>query len=70
VALRAPADADFRVGGENVVPQVHAVLDRFCAFADQIRSGDIRGVAADRFTDVVNIGIGGSDLGPAWRWRR
>jgi glucose-6-phosphate isomerase len=48
-----------------VVPQVHAVLDRFCAFADQIRSGDIRGVAADRFTDVVNIGIGGSDLGPA-----
>ncbi len=65
VALRAPADADIRFGGENVVPQVHETLDRFCGFADQIRSGDIRGVAADRFTDVVNVGIGGSDLGPA-----
>jgi glucose-6-phosphate isomerase len=65
VALRAPADADIRVDGRNVVPQVHAVLKAFLAFADRIRSGDIRGVAADRFTDVVNIGIGGSDLGPA-----
>jgi glucose-6-phosphate isomerase len=65
VALRAPAGADIRVDGRNVVPQVHAVLKAFLAFADRIRSGDIRGVAADRFTDVVNIGIGGSDLGPA-----
>ncbi len=65
VALRAPADADIRADGKNVVPQVHAVLKAFLAFADRIRSGDIRGVAADRFTDVVNIGIGGSDLGPA-----
>jgi glucose-6-phosphate isomerase len=65
VALRAPADADIRVDGRNVVPDVHEVLDRFTAFADQVRSGDVRGVAADRFTDVVNIGIGGSDLGPA-----
>jgi glucose-6-phosphate isomerase len=65
VALRAPADADVRVEGRNVVPDVHEVLDRFTAFADQVRSGDVRGVAADRFTDVVNIGIGGSDLGPA-----
>ena len=65
VALRAPADADFRVGGENVMPLVHGALDRICAFADGIRSGEIRGVAMDRFTDVVNIGIGGSDLGPA-----
>jgi len=65
VALRAPADADIRVDGENVVPEVHAVLDRFCGFADAVRSGELRGVAADRFTDVVNIGIGGSDLGPA-----
>ncbi|HEX9904160.1 MAG TPA: glucose-6-phosphate isomerase, partial [Propylenella sp.] len=65
VALRAPADDDIRVDGRNVVPDVHAELDRFCAFADQVRSGEIRGVAADRFSDVVNIGIGGSDLGPA-----
>ena len=65
VALRAPKDADIRVDGENVVPEVHETLDRFLAFADQIRSGEIRGVAGDTFTDVVNIGIGGSDLGPA-----
>jgi glucose-6-phosphate isomerase len=65
VALRAPPDADIRVEGRNVVPDVHAELDRFLAFADQIRSGEVRGVAADRFSDVVNIGIGGSDLGPA-----
>jgi glucose-6-phosphate isomerase len=65
VALRAPADADIRIGGENVVPEVHATLDRFLAFAESVRSGEVRGVAADRFSDVVNIGIGGSDLGPA-----
>jgi glucose-6-phosphate isomerase len=65
VALRAPADADIRVDGRNVVPDVHETLDRFLAFADHIRWGEIRGVAADRFSDVVNIGIGGSDLGPA-----
>jgi len=65
VALRAPPDADIRVEGENVVPEVHATLERFLGFADQVRSGEIRGVAADRFSDVVNIGIGGSDLGPA-----
>jgi glucose-6-phosphate isomerase len=65
VALRSAPDDEIRVDGTNVVPEVHAVLDRFCGFADQIRAGEIRGVAADRFTDVVNIGIGGSDLGPA-----
>ncbi len=65
VALRAPADADIRVNGENVIPEVHHTLDRFLRFADQIRSGELRGVAADKFDDVVNIGIGGSDLGPA-----
>jgi glucose-6-phosphate isomerase len=65
VALRAPAGADIRVGGENVVPAVQAMLDRFTAFADEVRSGAVRGVAGDRFSDVVNIGIGGSDLGPA-----
>jgi glucose-6-phosphate isomerase len=65
VALRAAPDADIRVDGRNVVPDVHAELDHFCGFADAVRSGEVRGVAADRFTDVVNIGIGGSDLGPA-----
>jgi glucose-6-phosphate isomerase len=65
VALRAPRAADIRVDGVNVVPQVHEVLESFLGFAEKIRAGEIRGVAADRFTDVVNIGIGGSDLGPA-----
>ncbi len=65
VALRAPEDADIRTGGVNVVPEVHATLRKFLRFADQVRSGEIRGVAADKFSDVVNIGIGGSDLGPA-----
>jgi len=65
VALRAPKDADIRVDGTNVVPEVHETLDRFLSFADHVRAGEIRGVAADKFSDVVNIGIGGSDLGPA-----
>ncbi len=65
VALRAPKDADIRAGGVNVVPEVHATLEKFLGFADSIRSGEIRGIAADKFSDVVNIGIGGSDLGPA-----
>ena len=64
-ALRAPSSGDMRVGGVNVVPDVQETLQRFCQFADDVRSGEIRGVAADRFSDVVNIGIGGSDLGPA-----
>jgi len=58
VALRAPSDAVIKVEGHNVVPDVHAVLDAMAAFADHIR-------ADDRITDIVNIGIGGSDLGPA-----
>lgn len=65
VALRAPKDADFRDGGVNVVPEVHATLEKFLGFADEVRSGEIRGVAGDKFSDVINIGIGGSDLGPA-----
>jgi glucose-6-phosphate isomerase len=65
VALRASPDEDIRVKGENVVPLVHAELDRFLTFAEQIRTGEITGFAGDRFNDVVNIGIGGSDLGPA-----
>ncbi|MDQ0469787.1 glucose-6-phosphate isomerase [Labrys wisconsinensis] len=64
-ALRAPADADIRVEGRNIVPDVHEELARCYAFADAVRSGAIRGATGDRITDVVNIGIGGSDLGPA-----
>jgi glucose-6-phosphate isomerase len=63
VALRAMPDEIFRVGGKNVVPEVHKVLNAMAAFADGVRSGSIKGVAGP-FTDVVNIGIGGSDLGP------
>ncbi|GAA2337893.1 glucose-6-phosphate isomerase [Dactylosporangium salmoneum] len=64
-ALRAPRDAEIFVDGENVVPKVHAVLDRMAAFADRIRSGEWTGYTGKRITTVVNIGIGGSDLGPA-----
>ena len=63
-ALRAAEDADIRVDGENVVPQVHAVLDAMGAFSDGLRDGSICGATGKAFTDVVNIGIGGSDLGP------
>ncbi len=64
VALRAPKDEQIVVDGENVVPDVHAVLDRMAKFADQIRSGDWKGHSGKRIRNVVNIGIGGSDLGP------
>lgn len=64
-ALRAPADAVIEVDGVNVVPQIHATLDRFLAFADAVRAGAIASSDGHPFTDVVNIGIGGSDLGPA-----
>lgn len=63
-ALRAAAEADIRVDGENVVPQVHTVLDAMGAFSDGLRDGSISGATGKAFTDVVNIGIGGSDLGP------
>jgi glucose-6-phosphate isomerase len=63
-ALRAAADADIRVDGENVVPGVHAVLDAMAAFSDGVRNGTRCGATGKAFTDVVNIGIGGSDLGP------
>ena len=65
VALRAPRDATLIVDGENVVPAVHAVLDRMAGFAERVRSGDWRGHTGRRIRNVVNIGIGGSDLGPA-----
>ncbi|MDO0910253.1 glucose-6-phosphate isomerase [Streptomyces sp. DT2A-34] len=64
-ALRAAADAVIEVDGENVVPEVHAVLDKMSAFADRVRSGEWTGHTGRRIRNVVNIGIGGSDLGPA-----
>jgi glucose-6-phosphate isomerase len=64
-ALRAPADAVVEVDGENVVPAVHAVLDRMSVFADEVRGGTWHGFTGRPIRAVVNIGIGGSDLGPA-----
>lgn len=64
-ALRAPRDAVIEVDGENVVPAVHAVLDKMADFAERVRSGEWTGHTGRRITTVVNIGIGGSDLGPA-----
>ncbi|WP_330283942.1 glucose-6-phosphate isomerase [Streptomyces sp. NBC_00588] len=64
-ALRAPRDAVIEVDGENVVPRVHAVLDKMAGFAERVRSGVWTGHTGKRIKNVVNIGIGGSDLGPA-----
>jgi glucose-6-phosphate isomerase len=64
VALRAPKGASILVDGENVVPEVHAVLDRMVDFADQVRGGGWKGHTGKRIRNVINIGIGGSDLGP------
>ena len=64
VALRAPRDADIRVDGENVIPNVHAVLDHLKEFSERVRDGSWVGYAGAAITDVVHIGIGGSDLGP------
>jgi glucose-6-phosphate isomerase len=64
VALRAPREASIVVDGENVVPKVHEVLDRMAAFADAVRSGQWLGHTGQPIAAVVNIGIGGSDLGP------
>src|SRR6476646_7105110 len=63
-ALRAPRGASIMVDGEDVVPQVHAVLDKMFAFAERIRSGALKGHTGKPIRNVVNIGIGGSDLGP------
>jgi glucose-6-phosphate isomerase len=65
VALRAPRGASIMVDGHDVVPDVHAVLDKMRAFARRVRSGDWRGATGERIGTIVNIGIGGSDLGPA-----
>ena len=64
VALRAPRDQAIRVDGANVVPEVHAVLDKMSAFAERVRSGQWLGHTGRRIRNVINIGIGGSDLGP------
>src|SRR5438105_14108229 len=64
VALRAPRGASIVVDGENVVPQVHAVLDKMADFSDRVRSGAWKGHTGKRIRNVINIGIGGSDLGP------
>jgi len=64
IALRAPRDASIVVDGENVVPKVHAVLDRMADFSNRVRSGEWKGHTGKRIRNVVNVGIGGSDLGP------
>ncbi len=64
-ALRAPAGTQVFVQGKDVVPQVHAVLERMATFADALRSGQWRGHSGKHIRNIVNIGIGGSDLGPA-----
>ncbi|MYW34489.1 glucose-6-phosphate isomerase [Streptomyces sp. SID2119] len=64
-ALRAPRGAVIEVDGENVVPAVHAVLDKMAAFADKVRAGEWTGHTGKPIKNIVNIGIGGSDLGPA-----
>src|ERR1700724_3220377 len=64
VALRAPKGATIVVDGRNVVPDVRAVLDKMAAFANRVRGGEWKGHTGKRIRNVVNIGIGGSDLGP------
>jgi glucose-6-phosphate isomerase len=64
VALRAPRDATIMLDGKNVVPEVHAVLDKMADFANRVRSGAWQGGTGKRIRNVINIGIGGSDLGP------
>ena len=64
VALRAPKSEKIVVDGEDVVPQVHDVLTKMSRFADDVRSGDWKGFTGERIRTIVNVGIGGSDLGP------
>jgi glucose-6-phosphate isomerase len=63
-ALRLPRDAELTVDGQDIVADVHEVLDRMGDFTDRLRSGEWRGATGERISTVVNIGIGGSDLGP------
>ncbi|WP_041255191.1 glucose-6-phosphate isomerase [Frankia sp. EAN1pec] len=69
VALRTPLGTSIHVDGVDVVPEVHAVLDRMSAFCDRVRSGVWTGATGEHITTVVNIGIGGSDLGPAMAYQ-
>jgi glucose-6-phosphate isomerase len=69
VALRAPANAVIQVDGKNVVPEVHQVLDRMAEFAERVRSGLWTGFTGKRIRRVINLGIGGSDLGPAMAYQ-
>ena len=69
VALRAPRDAAVVLDGENLAPHVHEVLDRMAAFAVQVRDGSWRGYTGRRMRTVINIGIGGSDLGPVMAYQ-
>jgi glucose-6-phosphate isomerase len=64
VALRAPRNATIRLDGKNVVPDVHSVLDKMAAFVQRVRDGEWKGHTGKRIRNVINIGIGGSDLGP------
>src|SRR3984893_17955304 len=64
IALRAPRDAHILVDGQDVVPEVHTVLDRMAVFSERVRSGEWKGHTGKPIRNVVNIGIGGSDLGP------
>jgi len=64
VALRAPREAHILVDGNDIIPEVHAVLDKMAGFADRLRQGEWLGYTGQRIRNVVNIGIGGSDLGP------
>jgi len=64
VALRAPRGATINVDGQNVVPEVHAVLDKMANFSDRVRSGGWLGATGKKIKNVINVGIGGSDLGP------
>ena len=64
VALRAPKDEVIKVDGQNVVPEVHAVLDKMANFSNRVRSGEWKGYTGKPMRNIINIGIGGSDLGP------
>ena len=69
VALRAPRGERIETGGHDVVPDVHEVLDRMSVFSDRVRSGDWKGATGQRIHAVINIGIGGSDLGPSMSYQ-
>jgi glucose-6-phosphate isomerase len=69
VALRAPKEQSIVVDGENVVPAVHAVLDKMADFSNRVRSGAWQGYTGKRIRNIVNIGIGGSDLGPSMAYQ-